>query len=201
MRPSGAQAAARVPTVTTPPFAATAHPSGNSATGWPAPPMRAATCSALRREGASTRTSSGPIRCRVSSTTRFASSAGANRSTAGPGAARAASTSATAPPPGESGRSREMPPAGGSSRTTRGGDALPRNAESGPAHRHEAHSASSTTCVGGPRPLERAIGFGSTPAVGATSTSTTQAPTRRPCRSIRTRLPTPTASESEGGTR
>ena len=132
---------------------------------------------------------------------QVASSAGANRSTAGPGAARAASTSATAPPPGESGRSRETPLAGGSCRTTRGGDALPRNAESGPAHRHDAHSASSTTGAGGPMPLERAIGFGSTPSVGATSTSTTQAPTRRPCRSIRTRLPTPTASESEGGTR
>ena len=84
--------------------------------------------------------------------------------------------------------------------TTRGGDAVPRNDDSGPAHRQDAHSARATTRGGGPSPLDRAIGLGSTPAGGTTSSSTTQAPTRRPWRSMRTRLPTRMDGDRGSGT-
>jgi hypothetical protein len=59
----------------------------------------------------------------------------------------------------------------------------------GPAHRHAAHSAIATTDGGGPWPLEADRGFAETPAGGSTSSSTTQAPTRRPWSSTRTLLP------------
>ena len=53
----------------------------------------------------------------------------------------------------------------------------------------------------GPDPLHAAISLGETPSGGSTSTSTTQAATRRPWRSTRTRLPIPIRSASRPGTR
>ncbi len=128
------------------------------------------------------------------------SSAGANRTTDVPPAASAASTNATDPPPGEGGPPATDVIAGGSARTTRKGEAVPRNDDSGPAHRQAAHSARSTMAEGGPIPLDAARSIGCTPGSDVTSSSTTQAPTRRPCNGMRTRLPKVTTSPSESGT-
>ena len=46
---------------------------------------------------------------------------------------------------------------------------------------------------GGPHPVTLASGRRTVPSGGSTSTATTQPPTRRPCSSMRTRVPTPTA--------
>ncbi len=118
---------------------------------------------------------------------------------------------ATAPPPGDGGRrpsGTRCPAASGPARadgtsrrrTTWLGDAVPRNEVTGPAQRHAAHSAKDTTDGGGPTPLEPERGLTTTSAVAPTSSSTTQPPTRRPWRSIRTRLPTPTSGANAGGT-
>ncbi len=115
---------------------------------------------------------------------------------AGPDA-RAASTSSTAPPPGEGGCT-AVRAGDGKARTTRSGEAVPRKEEMGPAQRQAAHSASRTTAGGGPMPLERASGLATTPGVGATPSSVTQPPTRRPWSSTRTRLPVVMRSASRG---
>lgn len=200
-RPTGAQEAARVPTTTLPPDRAAAHSSGRRATGTPTDRNRATRCSARLRAAVTTRTPSGPVRWTSSNTTNVLSSAGARRTTDGPSTARAASTRSTDPPPGEAGRPSPGPDgAAGRTRTTRGGDAVPRNDDVGPAQRHAAQSASATTAGGGPIPLQAARSTGWTPGSGTTSASTTQAPTRRPCSGIRTRDPTSTESASAAGT-
>ena len=79
--------------------------------------------------------------------------------------------------------------AAGSAVTTRGGDAVASSLDHGPAHRHAAHSHSSTTDGGGPWPSRRAIGL--SPVRSARSaTPTTQPRTLRPCSDTRTRSPT-----------
>ena len=65
----------------------------------------------------------------------------------------------------------------------------------GPAQRHAAHSARSTTSAGGPQPVTLAIGRSVHARRAARRRSaTTQPPTRRPCRSTRTMVPTRTWS-------
>ena len=88
----------------------------------------------------------------------------------------------------------------GSESTTRSGEAVVRSGASGPAQRQAAHSASATTLAGGPSPDSLASGLSARPGVAATSSSTTQPPTRRPCSSMRTRVPTATASAHRSGT-
>ena len=53
---------------------------------------------------------------------------------------------------------RERSVRAGSSRTTARGDAVTRNERRRPAHRHDAHGASSTTSAGGPQPMTLSIG-------------------------------------------
>src|SRR5947207_14810417 len=49
--------------------------------------------------------------------------------------------------------------AAGRPRTATGGDAVPRNADRRPAHRHAAHAERSTTSGSGPHPVTLAVGF------------------------------------------
>ena len=70
----------------------------------------------------------------------------------------------------------------------------------GPAHRQAAHSARATSSEDGPSPLEPANGLRGTPGGSTTWSSTTQAPTRRPWSSMRTRLPTRSPGSRAGGT-
>ena len=94
----------------------------------------------------------------------MASRAGASRTTEHPpAAARTPSTRATEPPPGDRGRRRSGSWGAVGARTTRAGEAVPRNEESGPAHRQAAHSARATTVGGGPAPLEPGHGLGDDP--------------------------------------
>ena len=92
--------------------------------------------------------------------------------------------------------------AGGSgrARTAPGGDAVRRNEAGRPAQRHAAQRARSTSSAGGPQPVTLASGRRSIPSRGATSASTTHAPTRRPCSSTRTIVPTRTRSSQPSGT-
>ena len=165
--------------------------------GPPAPRRRAAGRPGARPGRATavtTRTPSAPMRWTISRTTRLESRAGARRTTDGPPPSRASSTERHRPTAGRvDGDRRCRAAAARGCATTRDGEAVPRNDETGPAHRHAAHSATATSDGGGPRPLETARSSGWTPGSGVTSSSTTQAPTRRPCRGTRTRLPTPTA--------
>jgi hypothetical protein len=187
----GAHAAALVPTTTVPPLRAAGQPSGSSVTGTRAAPSRATTCSARDLDGAMTSTPSAPIRCTSSSTRRPASRAGARRITeASDSPANAASTSPTLPPPGEGVASPGVGRLGSDPRrTTRPGDAVPRNDATGPAQRHAAHTARSRTEGGGPRPLAPVRSFGVTPGGASTLSATTQPPTLRPWRGMRTRDP------------
>ena len=70
-----------------------------------------------------------------------------------------------------------------------GDDAVDRKLDTGPTHRLAAHRAKSMTEGSGPRPLRRARGRRVTPSGGSTQSATTQPATRRPCRTMRTRLP------------
>ena len=88
----------------------------------------------------------------------------------------------------------------GKVRTTWAGEAALRKNEAGPAQRQAAHSASSTTMAGGPQPDHCVNGVGVTPAGGVTLSSVTHPPTRRPCRTARTRVPTMTVSVQRSGT-
>ena len=67
----------------------------------------------------------------------------------------------------------------GTARTARGDEAVRRKAGTGPAQRHAAHRARSSTPGGGPQPRTAAIGRSTTPGPGSTSSSTTHPPTRR----------------------
>ncbi len=77
---------------------------------------------------------------------------------------------------------------------------MPSRDDIGPDQRQAAHSARATTDGGGPSPLDPASGLTETPGVAATPSSTTQAPTRRPCNSMRTRLPTRISEPNDVGT-
>jgi hypothetical protein len=84
----------------------------------------------------------------------------------------------------------------------RSGDAVRRNGTTVlAAHRHRAQPARSISSGAGPWPDSLASGLRSTPAGGSTPVSTTQAPTRRGPRAMRTRVPTCTWSSQPGGTR
>ncbi len=80
------------------------------------------------------------------------------------------------------------------------GEAIRRKNEAGPAQRHAAHSASSTSAGGGPHPNHDLRGRTSTSAGVPTSSSTTQPRTVRPWKGARTLVPICTGSRHAAGT-
>ena len=194
--PTGAQAAARVPTTVAP-----AAPCAQSR-GWPA--MRTPACRRVRatrvaRGAVGHRTSACPRRA-AASATAAGSVAGGSRSTARPRPRASSARRSTASPV----RADGPPPtgvAGGRAATFRSGDAVRRNDAGRPAQRHAAQWASSIRSGPGPRPDHRASGRRSTPAGGSTPSSTIHPPTRRGPRATRTRSPTRTWPPNVSGTR
>ena len=85
-------------------------------------------------------------------------------------------------------------------RTMVDGDAVRKKNAGGPAHRHAAQSASSTSAAGGPHPNHDFSGSTATPAGVPASSSTTHPRTLRPCNGARTRVPTSMSSRHAGGT-
>ena len=82
----------------------------------------------------------------------------------------------------------------------RADDATRSSVDTGIAHRHAAHVASSTTAGGGPDPENPVIGWSATAAGGSGSTAVTQPPTGRLCSRMRTRLPTSSWPRQRSGT-
>ncbi len=190
----GAHAASRAPITTSTPPAARAQSCGTTATVSPARRRRAASRRARSIEG--TTASTGPRRVAAAMTGTTSSVGGSRRTAASPSKARAAS--------GWIGATwRPLVAGAGNPATFVGGDAATRNGRRRPAaQRIDAQWASSISSAGGPRELTLASGrsrSASTPAAGGSS-STTQPPTRRPCRGTRTRTPSATRSASSAGT-
>ena len=200
-RGTGAQAPARLPTTTGQPARASSQV---LVAGQPRRMSRAVSRSAQPVDG--TNTTTAPSRARVpgspttESTRSIRSVAGGRRTTVASGRASAPSHSSPAassrdPPPG-AGRGGAF----GRARTMTDGDAACTKKDAGPAHRHDAHSASSTTSGGGPQPSHDLSGSKSMPSGVSTSASTTQPRTLRPWSGTRTRVPTRTSSVQRAGT-
>ena len=144
-----------------PAAAARPVPRARRATGTPARRSRAPSSRAWSTDGVTTSVSP---RAAAASTTPSGSAAGGSRSTAradgrAPSAAKPVERAA-APAPVRRGRGREA------GHRRRAATPWPGRLRSGPAQRHAAHDASSTTSGGGPQPVTLAIGFSATPAGG-----------------------------------
>jgi hypothetical protein len=192
----GAHAAVRVPITTSTPPAAAAQSSGTTATESPARRSRVARSATVSCSGATTSVGPRPTAARIVGIT---STRGARRSTPPPAAKRslvAGDAGAGVIPVRRS---------GGRRTTARCGDAVTRNGRMRrPAHRTEAHSASSNRSAAGPCPVTLAIGFSVStgrPSLVPAETEATQPPMRRPWSSTRTIEPTSTTAARSAGIR
>ncbi len=190
---TGAQAAERGPMTRAPPRA-WAHSSGWTATGTPARRRRTPRSCASSTVGRSTRALP---RRQAARTSGNRSAPGARRTTVGPDPAKASSARSSP----VVGTGCDGTHGSGTPVTARSGEAVRRNDTTGPAQRWAAHRARSTRSSGGPQPVTLARGRSTVPSGGRDSSSVTHPPTRRPCSSMRTRVPTATRSASSSGTR
>ena len=190
--PTGAHAAARVPT-TVAPAAPRAQSTGWAATATPARRSRSVIVAAIAADGHST--SALPSAAPASATcTRLV--AGGSRST-DRGAANAPARRAWSGGADRPARCRRRGAAARPARATRSSAATRGDRPSATPPTRPARSAQAV----GPEPARLASGRSATPSGGSTPTATIHPPTRRPWSSMRTTSPTRTWSRSASGTR
>ena len=196
---TGAHAAARAPITTSAPAAAEAQSRGMEGDGQPGPPQPGREQPGLvdrRRDherGAAR--GGGQHGARSGRPSAGAAARPARRRRPAPSAASGSSGCGHAGDRRRRGRQRRPP--------RPGGDAVDRNARTGPAHRQAAHCGQvDARPAAGPQPVTLAIGFRATPAGGLAAQR--RRPSRRPAgraAATRTIVPTRTRSASASGTR